>query len=413
MLSPPFEARHIWRVHNVQETFIKDLKQAFRLVRRSPGFAATAIAALALGIGANTAIFSVVDTVLLKPLPYPESARIVQLMNTSPQGSFPAASVPKYNLWRAQTQVLQDVAAYNLGGPGVNISGGDRPEQVKGIHVSCEFFLAFRSRSAALSTRMKIGRAVRTSWSFQTGYGIVASGATRTLRESRSCWAASHTQSWAWSRHRSGSRARPISSSRSRPIRTVINRRTFFVPPGLKPGVTVESASAALKLAAEELRRKFPNALGPKQSFAVTPVQDLMVSNVKTALYILLGAVGFVLLIACANVANLQLARASVRAREIAIRTAIGAGRGRIIRQLLTESMVLSVIGAVVGLALGFIGVRALLAANPGNIPRIGAAGEGITLDWTRARVYLWPFCRHRCSLWSHSCGSSVVDGSQ
>src|SRR5262249_59605280 len=114
-----------------------------RLLRRSPGFTVTAVAVLALGIGANTAIFSVVNTVLLKPLPYPEPNRIVQLLNAGPQGNFPGASVPKYNVWRKQTQVLDDVAAYDSGGPGVNIGGGDRPEQVKGIHVSYEFFRLF------------------------------------------------------------------------------------------------------------------------------------------------------------------------------------------------------------------------------------------------------------------------------
>ena len=129
-------------------TLVADLKHAFRMLRHSPGFTATAIAALALGIGANTAIFSVVNTVLLKPLPFPEPDRIVLLMNSSPQGNSPAASVPKYNVWRRQTQVLEDVAAYDTGGPGINLSGGDRPEQVKGIHVSHEFFHLFGAHHA-------------------------------------------------------------------------------------------------------------------------------------------------------------------------------------------------------------------------------------------------------------------------
>ena len=115
------------------ETFVHDVKHAFRLLRQSPGFAATAISALALGIGANTAIFSVVNTVLLKPLPFPQPDRIVLLLLGSPQGGNAIANVPKYNVWRAQTQVLEDVTAYDTGGPGVNLEGGDRPEQVKGI----------------------------------------------------------------------------------------------------------------------------------------------------------------------------------------------------------------------------------------------------------------------------------------
>src|ERR1700722_13500581 len=117
------------------ETFRMDLKHALRMLWQSPGFTATAISALALGIGANTAIFSIVNTVLLKPLAFPDADRIVTLMTKTPQGGFPGASVPKYNAWRGQTQALEDVSAYDTGGPGLNLSGGDHPEQLKGIHV--------------------------------------------------------------------------------------------------------------------------------------------------------------------------------------------------------------------------------------------------------------------------------------
>src|SRR5450755_520906 len=130
------------------ETFWMDLKHAFRMLRQSPGFTATAISALELGIGANTAIFSVVNTVLLKPLAFPEPDRIVTLLTSNPQGSFPGASIPKYNAWRHQTKVLEDVSAYDPGGPGLNLSGGDHPEQLKGIHVSYEFFHLFGAQPA-------------------------------------------------------------------------------------------------------------------------------------------------------------------------------------------------------------------------------------------------------------------------
>src|SRR5579862_7809596 len=129
------------------ETFGMDLKHSIRLLRQSPGFTITAISALALGIGANTAIFSVVDTVLLKPLAFPEPDRLVILQTSSPQGAFQGASVPKYNTWRRQTQVLEDVSAYDQGGPGLNLSGGDHPEQIKGIHVSYEFFHLFGAQA--------------------------------------------------------------------------------------------------------------------------------------------------------------------------------------------------------------------------------------------------------------------------
>jgi ABC-type antimicrobial peptide transport system permease subunit len=151
----------------------------------------------------------------------------------------------------------------------------------------------------------------------------------------------------------------------------------------MRPGVRLEQAKAALKLSAEEFRRKFPGPLmDPQESATAVPLRDLVVSDVRTALLILLGAVGFVLLIACANVANRLLARATLRKREIAIRAALGAERGRIVFQLLTESVLLALIGSVLGLGLGYAGVRALLAASPANIPRIGEHGSAVVLDW-------------------------------
>ncbi len=150
----------------------------------------------------------------------------------------------------------------------------------------------------------------------------------------------------------------------------------------LKPGVTLEMAKAQMKLAAEEFKRKFPGSLGPQDGFTAEPLRDTVVGNVRKALFVLFGAVSFVLLIACANVANLLLARATLRRREIAIRSSIGAGRGRIIRQLLTESVLLSLAGGALGLILGYAGVRALLSLNPGDIPRIGEHGSGAVLDW-------------------------------
>jgi putative ABC transport system permease protein len=150
----------------------------------------------------------------------------------------------------------------------------------------------------------------------------------------------------------------------------------------LKPGVTLAMANTQMEAAAAQFRAKFPNAIGPKNSFGVQPLQERMVRNVRSSLLVLVGAVSFVLLIACANVANLLLVRATARKREMAIRAAIGAGRGRIVRQLLTESVLLSIAGGALGLALGMAGIRALLAMNPGSIPRIGTDGSAVTADW-------------------------------
>ena len=373
-------------------TLAADIKHAFRMFRQNPGFTATALAALALGIGANTAIFSVINAVILKPLPYPVPDRLVTLMNTSPQGSGPAASVPKFNVWRRQTQVLEDVTAYDTGGPGLNLSGGDRPEQLQGIHVSQDFFRLFGAQTL-------VGRTFTADEDRPRGGNLVV------------------LSNGIWQR-RFGSNPAMVGKAivlggESYTIIGVLAPKFAFDPPAdiylpfqadpnstnqghyfrvaarLKPGVSLAAAKAGMNLAAEEFRRAFPEAIGPRNSFSVELMQQLMVRNVRTALYILLGAVGCVLLIACANVANLLLARATGRSREIAIRCAIGAGRGRIIGQLLTESVLLSAMGGVAGLVLGAVGVRALLAVNPGNIPRIGEDGSAVTLDWTVLGVTL------------------------
>ncbi len=371
------------------EILLQDVRYAGRMLRRSPGFAATAISALALGIGANTAIFTVVNTVLLQPLAYPEPDRLVQLELSSPQGNGNITSIPKFIIWREQTQVFQDVAAYDLGGPGVNLTGGDRPEQLKGVHVSAEFFRLFGARVVA-------GRTFSAEEDRPGGppLAVIAGG--------------------LW-RRRFGSDLNLVGKSidlGGEPFTVIgILDPTFTSDPPadiylplkadpnstdqahylraaarLKPGVTLEKAKAAMKVAAEQFNRKFAAAagaqLGPQGSFTAEPLRDTIVGDVRKALLVLLGAVSLVLLIACANVANLLLARATIRRREIAIRAAIGAGRGRLIRQLLTESVLLSLAGGLLGLGLGYFGVRGLLSINPGKIPRIGEQGSGITLDW-------------------------------
>lgn len=367
------------------EILASDLKHSFRMLRQSPGFTAAAVSALALGIGANTAIFSVINAVLLKPLPYPQPDRIVVLMNSSPQGSGPAASVPKYNIWRRQTQVLEDVAAYDTGGPGLNVSGGDRPEQLKGIHVSYEFFHLFGAgtvlgRTFTPDEDRPGGRnvVVLSNGLWQRRFGSDAAIAGKPISLGGELYTIIGVIAPDFAFDPAPDLYLPFQAD---PNST--NQGHYFrVAARLKPGVTLSAAKAALNLAGEEFRRRYPGAIDPKSSFTVEPMQQLLVRNVRPALYVLVGAVACVLLIACANVANLLLARATRRSREIAIRSAIGAGRGRIVRQLLTESVLLSMAGGILGLAIGLAGVRALLAVNPGNIPRIGADGSAVTLDW-------------------------------
>ena len=367
-------------------TFAADVKHAFRMFRQNPGFTATAVSALALGIGANTAIFSVINAVILKPLPFPDADRIVVLMNSSPQGTGPAASVPKYNVWRKQTQVLEDVAAYDTGGPGLNLSGGDRPEQLKGIHVSHEFFRLFGAQTflgrtfTAEEDRPQGGHvAILSNGIWQRRFGSDASIVGKAIALGDESYTIIGVLARGFAFDPPSDLYLPFQAD---PNST--NQGHYFrVAAHLKPGVSLGAAKAALNLAGGEFRRAFPNAIDSRSSFTVEPMQQLMVRNVRTALYILLGAVACVLLIACANVANLLLARATSRSREIAIRSAIGAGRGHIIRQLLTESVLLSAMGGLAGLAIGALGVRALLAVNPGNIPRIGEDGSAVTLDAT------------------------------
>ncbi|MGD0362383.1 MAG: ABC transporter permease [Bryobacteraceae bacterium] len=367
------------------ETFWMDVKHALRMLRQSPGFTATAVSALALGIGANTAIFSIVNTVLLKPLAFPDADRIVTLMTKTPQGGFPGASVPKYNAWRGQTQALEDVSAYDPGGPGLNLSGGDRPEQLQGIHVSYEFFHLFGAQAAigrtftAAEDRPRGGNVIVLSnglWRRRYGSDPSIVGKSLTLGGEQYTVIGVLAAGFTFD---------PLPDVylpfQADPNST--NQGHYFQAAArLRPGVSLSTAQAALKLTGEEFKRRYPNSLDPNMSFTAKPMQELLVSNVRTALFVLLGAVGCVLLIACANVASLLLARATGRSREIAIRAAIGAGRGRIIRQLLTESALLAVAGGGVGLVIGALGVRALLAVNPGNIPRIGPNGSAVSLDW-------------------------------
>ena len=367
------------------EELLKDFKHSLRAFRQSPAFTIAAIAALAIGIGADTAIFSVINAVLLRPVPYPDSDRVVMFTNTFPGGEGGGASPTKFNVWRQQTSAFEDVSAYRFGP--INLTGVDQPEQVQSAQTSTSYFRLFGypiqrgrtytpdedrpsgNRVAVISDALWkrrfggdteiIGKTLSLGGNTYEVIGIAAPGYRTEVDPPTEVWIPFQLDPNA------------------------VDQGNYFNVAGrLKPGITLGVAKAQLKMVAEEFRRKYPGALGPQNGFSAQRMQDALIGNIRPSLYIFAGAVSFVLLIACANVANLLLVRATRRKREIAIRAAVGAGRGRIIKQLLTESVTLSLAGGVVGLIVGTIGIRALLAVNPGNIPRIGPHAAYVGIDW-------------------------------
>jgi putative ABC transport system permease protein len=360
-----------------------DIKHALHLFVKSPGFTIAAVAALALGIGANTAIFTVVNAVLLKPLTYPDADRIVQFLLTSPDGSGAGASIPKFQNWQRQTSVFKEVAAYDFGGPGFNLTG-DRPEQVHGLHVSEGYFRLFGAPIALGRTftpqedSPNGGKVVVLSYGlWQRKFGGDPNIVGKALSVGNEPYTIVGVLGQNFATDPEADIWFPFQFE---PNST--NRAHFFIAAGmLKPRVSLEQANAQMKLASAEYHRADPKE-NPQGGFAVKPLRDSIVSDVRSSLLVLLGAVGMVLLIACANVANLLLVRATGRKREFAIRAALGASRARIVRQLLTESVLLSIFGGILGLILGYVGVRALLAVSPAGLPRIGENGSAVGIDW-------------------------------
>ncbi len=363
--------------------FWNDIKHALHLFFKSPGFTIAAVSALALGIGANTAIFTVVNAVLLKPLGYPDADRIVECELSGPQGNNAIASIPKFHIWQQQTNVFKDVAAYDFAGPGFNITG-DRPELVHGIHVSEAWFRVF-------GAPVMLGRTFTPQEDAPNGGNVVVlsyglwqrkfGGNPKVIGSALPLGNQPYTIIGVLGKDFvSDPEAEIWLPFQFEPVST--NQGHFFQAAAmLKPGVTLAQANAQMKLAWQQYLRAYPQA-NPQGGFAVEPLRDSIIGDARRSLMVLLGAVGLVLLIACSNVANLLLVRATGRKREFAIRSALGARRARIVRQLLTESVLLAVAGGILGLLLGFVGVRALLAISPAGLPRLGEDGTAIGLDW-------------------------------
>ena len=378
------------------EDSLRDVKRALRVLLHSPAFTLAALAALALGIGANTAVFSIVNTVLLKPLNVPEADRAVQFMLNYAGISYAGGSPHQFYFWRQQTGVVQDVSALRL--ELLNLGGSGEPRQIPVARVNAEFFQLFGATLAS-------GRVFNSDEDRPGGRQVAVL--------SHSLWIGRFGGN-------PGVMGQTISLSGEPYIVIGIlgpgfNSEQFDEPPAmfvpyqmnpnstegdcycrvvarLKSGITLSMANAKLKLAADDFRRAYPGLGDSRRGFSVVPLKEAMIGNVRPLLLMLAGAVSLVLLIACTNVASLLLVRANSGRREIAVRAALGATRRRLIRHLLTESVILSLFGGALGLVLGLTGIRAILRLYPSNpllaplnmvnIPRIGEYGSGVTLDW-------------------------------
>jgi putative ABC transport system permease protein len=355
------------------ESFFKDIRYGARSLLQRPGFTAIAVITLALGIGANSAIFNVVNAVLLRPLPFPESEQLAMLEGINPTAGITQSnmSVPDFADWQTQNQVFEKLAGFVAGG--TLLASGDETERVRATAVTTDFFPLFRTdankgRTLAADDSQKGNEpvAVLSYGLWQRRFGaaenvigskVTLSGKSTTIVGVMPPGFDYPAQSELWVPF-------PVEAAAERRDNRYLN-----VIARLKPGVTPVQAQAQLDSINARLAQSY-HETNSGWTVKVTNLRERLVGAMRLSLLVLLGAVAFVLLIACANVANLLLARATVRAKEIAVRTALGASRWRIIRQLLTESALLSLVGGGLGLLLSVWLTRLLISISPPNSPR-------------------------------------------
>jgi len=379
------------------DTILRDLRYAVRALLRQPGFTAAVVLTLALGIGANTAIFSVVNGVLLRPLPYPNDEQLMIVRTRFASGQTETASLPDFTDWKAQNSSFSAVSAYANSNDNLAAVGGD-PERVPSARVVADFFKTLGVTPAAgrwfVPDEFVFGahRVVVLShglWQrrFGSNPGIIGQSITLNARPYTVVGVAPESM-------RLPARAQLWSPYVFDPSGRPPGRRSDFlaVIARLKPGVTESRAQSDMDAIGRRLAAEYPRT-NDGIGVTVVSLHDQLVGSIRPALLVFTGAVALVLLIACANVANLLLARATSREREMAVRAALGAGRKRLVRQMLTESLVLSAAGGVLGLMLAWWGVQGLKAAAPPTLPRLDEIGlDPVALAFTALAVIVTGF---------------------